>query len=1697
MFFIVNHLKKNKIIKAYVFAGKEHNYKSMYKNNKHDDIFEGQLDMLSLHNVPIEFVSEQIYIDDRIGIVKYKIASVLNIAMEEIYLFGTEHQVIQSIELYKILTQDNTLPLDKNTLQSFLSNVEPEIRVPTKSKYDYNDVYELGLDGIQVVKMPIGQQISSTKRHLFTVNPFEWTTFVQDEVYDTNNKTLLMEFLPLQHRMYLCKTEDVLEYALSKEMPIPIVLSLYYPFLKDHGIVTLETYHDKREKIRELTYTFLTNHVYQHIQESVDLLYHLDTPIPKLISGITQISIQLEKKNHIPLELIFKLINTHEFVPITIYNPGKNKENIIRLFADKMTTNGQMIPYLQKSQIFTYLKTIAHGTCVAIVVGDMVCNFMEDGSIIIDVEKIDPISIVDLTEKIKMRVNPIITNIVEFIQQSGYTYPLFTTLYECKIIHMNYESRFNSIKNLTKHIRSYTGCISSVFNIDAKYSSILRYKKVSNFNEVSSKVAYIITSTQQNVSNEDIIQGLQDNFNITAREATQELVKYANEFKTPFLNQDKSRMNTGFKTVISTERGTNHTTISIQDINNIHYLEVMPTYITALYNLTQQVHGTYMSEVSRICNVASKEEVVLNDVVHEYKVEAIGYEEDYEDIFNLDDMEGGSSSPTIIGARLKSPNYFQERLMSRDSKLFLKKKDGKYNAYSRVCPFSNRRQPVVVNQEELDHIDKESPGSYTDVFPAGSTDEKKEKNMYICPRYWCMTKGISLTEEQVKEGKICGTKIISQNATSVPKDAYIYEFTDKTYHKKNGQYVTMHPGGLNQGTHPEGYSVPCCFKTPDSKLQKERREKIVKAPKVSEQYLMGPEKVPIPFQRWGDLPVQVQRFFHFNNSTCYSGSHTREIKKEHQCILRKGVEETNTQSFIACIADLYSHYQTKLLGKKIQLKLKEFKDILVHALTLELFISLQNGYLIEVFNRNDFPDHTPYLKTKLYKTLQQNPLYLNHIISAYDTFKAYIQSEDKIEHVYLWDFISLPNPNLFIEGVNLILLDIPEDDISNNVEMICPSNSYSIQKFTPARSTLILYRKYGFFEPIYVYQLHEQELEVSGLFKMGDIPNVDRVLTMAEDIYKYECNPKSSSCSSIYPFKQNIVSLQLIQELRDIEYDIVHQVLNFNNKCIGIVAKHHVQCMIPCYPSAIQAGISILYIDEDIWKDYSTTVSFLSQVHTLTSGKIPCKPVVRTLEDGLVFGILTETNQLVLLDSPQENTMKDELIVYETINEYTIDKLVLNEPTIDYERDTYVKRIKVEGQFYNAYRNMIRNQLHTPDLYMTKLDLVRIVESSMNYNEKYERIRAILKEFMYRTIEFVDGLYTDLVLSNIETITNCNTDCEKKPYCFTTEDSCKMIIPKYHLLSNLDNEIIYVGRLTDEFIRYPHIQQFMLKNTFLSLQATQYNLLPTEMILLKSMIDQDWFDRLNSEPLQKNYLSNFDITNPLNSLQFAPIKSSSFFNIEEEVVQEQACIQEKIDKIRGHKWSSMFSGDSYELIYKAEEACTFCIIQDIIQDHLNETVSISTLKSQLFTLYTSYPELRVVQILYEQGKRKLFTIYRRGEVGLDTVILSEHYYLTSIDIWLLADFYHLPIVLLSGVKLSENNREIILTQELKLNVYFIKISTIKYNEIPGFILYRTSKLGYLYPQLSESMKELFEKEKKWNQEHTFSLEAYLNGSEYK
>ena len=67
--------------------------------------------------------------------------------------------------------------------------------------------------------------------------------------------------------------------------------------------------------------------------------------------------------------------------------------------------------------------------------------------------------------------------------------------------------------------------------------------------------------------------------------------------------------------------------------------------------------------------------------------------------------------------------------------LYLQKIDNKkFNQYSRMCPFSDRRQPIILTDKELEKIDKESPGSYKKILKFGS--DTNNKYSYICPRYW-------------------------------------------------------------------------------------------------------------------------------------------------------------------------------------------------------------------------------------------------------------------------------------------------------------------------------------------------------------------------------------------------------------------------------------------------------------------------------------------------------------------------------------------------------------------------------------------------------------------------------------------------------------------------------------------------------------------------------------------------------------------------------------------------------------------------------------------------------------------------------------------------------------------------------------------------------------------------------------------------
>ena len=69
--------------------------------------------------------------------------------------------------------------------------------------------------------------------------------------------------------------------------------------------------------------------------------------------------------------------------------------------------------------------------------------------------------------------------------------------------------------------------------------------------------------------------------------------------------------------------------------------------------------------------------------------------------YDLEDAGGGKSQQNIkdvTGMSLRrSP--FLKKMTDLEPKLFLKKKDGKFDSYSRVCPANNKRQPVILTND--------------------------------------------------------------------------------------------------------------------------------------------------------------------------------------------------------------------------------------------------------------------------------------------------------------------------------------------------------------------------------------------------------------------------------------------------------------------------------------------------------------------------------------------------------------------------------------------------------------------------------------------------------------------------------------------------------------------------------------------------------------------------------------------------------------------------------------------------------------------------------------------------------------------------------------------------------------------------------------------------------------------------------------
>jgi len=1087
-----------------------------------------------------------------------------------------------------------------------------------------------------------------------------------------------------------------------------------------------------------------------------------------------------------------------------------------------------------------------------------------------------------------------------------------------------------------------------------------------------------------------------------------------------------------------------------------------------------------------------------------------------------------------VGKSLKNPNLFYTMMKARDPALFVSEEEGKYEGYSRICQSNLNIQPVVLTKPEFDKINKENPGSYSDYVKYGSNPE--DPYYYICPRYWCLLNNTSMTVEDVQAGKCAKKgvpdKIIPRDAKKVPIDAFVYEFNNPKEHmNQQGEYIPHFPG-FKKGKHPKGFGLPCCFKKPKQNWEYNQENVKIKKKKLLEKqtmeeknisYIISNETFPIRQQhRFGFLPLSIQRFLQTDNNLCVTENNAALIKPNTECLLRYGIEQLHNQSIMGIIAELYAHSQALDRTPAIE----EVKEIMMNAITIDDFIKYNNSYLISIFKPKKIDmgdiDISKYEDSEFYKSididneLQQD--FLEDTIASYENFQQFIRSDDSvIDHTYLWDAIVTDNPRFIKGGINLVLMEVTENDITDNVKILCPTNSQSNRLYDPRKETILVIKKDKIYEPIYLYSQKDNVIKKQRtFFEQTAMKNIRKILSIIQTTTQKYCAPQPSM-PKVYKFKKNIYLDKLYALLKQHNYVVNMQIMNYQAKIIGLVVvttsykeqgrgREREQegndtddndtmddnnfIFVPCFPSASipeLKDISIKFMDNtednDIWNDFENTVISLRSIHKKSEGKISCLPKFKVIDDKLIVGILTETNQFVQIDPPSENVLYDDLQEINSSNYLIADKVITNTSTIDTEREYTIKKISLESQFYSLFRTLVRNQLNQYENREMRQKIMDIYDGKRTYKHKMQKMVDYLKELLDGKVSF--DIIDDDILMKLEELSCFAGSCDKPTaYCMKKDDGiCELIVPNKHLISGVDNEKVYYGRVADELIRYHRVRLFMIQpKSYLNITNTDYSIRPDEFILIQTSINNNYFKDLVPFNESSNIVNvNYDTAIP----QVSQTYSNDIIPINQQYDESALgkeltfdffidCIKDTVEVIgnpRESLWKKIFPKKTKEIVFKnVSNNCTFYPLSYIFQDKYKEVISIQSVKVAIWNGYkTYYPKYKdqILKIWKKQGKKNIVANILKGLYTIETAILSEEYYVTDLDIWVFAENSKIQLCLFSknGLKWIDDDIEwLIMGKSYRENHYFIRSPPIGQipNKLPAYnLIYPSFGIGEL------------------------------------
>jgi len=1169
-----------------------------------------------------------------------------------------------------------------------------------------------------------------------------------------------------------------------------------------------------------------------------------------------------------------------------------------------------------------------------------------------------------------------------------------------------------------------------------------------------------------------------------------------------------------------------------------------------------------------------------------------------------DESESGSDSGSYAPQSLKNPNPFEQKLQRSEPILFLSKKTGNYDTYSTNCQSNIKRQPVVLSKQEYDELyaDPTMRPLLKDALEYGS--DPSNKYYYMCPRYWSFKDRRPMTEQEVKD-KHLERHVIGKKDKEVTLDKYIFEFNDygKEHMGAKG-YIPHYPGFLNASVHPDGLCVPCCFK----KQQKfadlkvcEDKLRAAKAPAPpptegvppsasaaspvvavqKDDYIVGPDKFPIPLGRRGYLPQPVQRFLNYDNSTCQVSQTNKTLKKNVACLLRHGVQEWNQdaslggrpsqlselQSFIACMAAMRQDERPK--------SIPEMKKIILDGITLDSFLTYQNGTLVDAFKPAPGQErevngpgsthkNSNYVK-KMTATMKGHDAVkqraaMSNTINAYENFRRFIESNDTvIDHTYMWDIFTTFNPKIFntqqqrLEtalkhaeekgvanskevairniGFNLIILEIPKDDNSDSLNIVCPSNHYSNNQFNTHKPTVILIKQYNYYEPIYQFTDNDnaKKPDIKKSFSLNEatlLPNLKVMIDLIRLQIMPECAPVKAPTVKPYTFKYNISADEAISILKKEKFTVNRLVLNYDSKVIGLdVSKMRANGIImtaasPLDPHYTEIDMDLVMMDDvSIWSSYEDTLQFLTFVSKETKARIPCLPRMNVVDDGRLIGIMTETNQFMeiqphipMVDIPPvpAGVKRLDLIAYNTTNPNEADAEVQTGSNEDAKRVKYVQRIQLETEMYALFRNSMRIMINKIKNMERKKRLEGILHDAHGgtHQDKLREIMRICREMGDPSIQFtqMSAAVLDAFKPDSVAFMQCLTAESRMEYGPNTcmrmvnpeANECTILLPRANLVNGMDNRTFYYGKLADELLRYTRIRRFILSSasSFSSLAPLAYDTYPNEIILLHSQLEP-YFDHLEPGTGSMNPFARYNAFTTANpELNPGEVPSSKYVG---DATTEHpgasggnVCVPVALKPLAGA--ATHYFPQTMQLLAfdNAGGECTFETFIAIMKEERAEydDVSVHELKTILVDKYAELARTHKVQLM---NYYKHLTANRRVlATNVQDFIMNSFHYMTHLDLWILAQHFRIPVVLFAGhmkYPLIENQQPALVlhhahatdeTDETNAAFYYVMTSGRARDVAPGYSIVRTAANVMKFPLsqctnaalVSEIMKQL-------------------------